>query len=72
MRQHTLIFDMDIGLEDIELFERCTGVMGVAAYQNVLNIYYQHPLGERERRSLEDAMIAHGLFGMSVDDAPIL
>jgi hypothetical protein len=50
MRQHTLVFSTELGLEDVATFEDCHGVIGASAHRNVLNVYTQHPVGPREQK----------------------
>lgn len=66
MHQHTLVFDTELGTEDIAIYENCAGVVGLAAYENVLNIYYEHPPGRQELRSLAEACVAHSFEGVSL------
>ncbi len=68
MEQHTLVFDMELAEEDIAQYEQCAGVVGVAAYGNVLNLYYAHPVGRHETISLAEAVLMHAHAGMHLVD----
>lgn len=56
MISHTLHLDCEVSNEELLRFENCAGVIGLSAYQNVINLYYVQPLARREKHSVLEAI----------------
>ena len=66
MEYHTLVFDTEVGEEDVRVFEQCEGVVGVSGYSNAVNIYYKNPLGKQEVMALLAVVHCLKEFGINL------